>query len=185
VPFAGKDTQCLRLARWLDAPVLSGGDILRKREDLPAHIREIFDAGKLIPIKDYLAIVTPYLGQADFEGRPLVLSSVGRYRGEEDGVLTAAEGAGHPVKAVVLLEIGEEMIWERWRKAVELMDRGYRVDDGDEATLRVRLEEFRTKTLPVIEFYRQKELLLKVDGSGSLEEVEANIWAALYDRAKR
>lgn len=184
VPFAGKDTQCFRLSRWLDAPVLSGGDILRKREDLPARIRETINAGRLIPIEDYLAIVTPYLGQAEFQNRPLVLSSVGRYRGEEDGVLKATEAAGHPMKAVVALQIDEDIIWQRWHKAVEVMDRGHRVDDSDEETLKVRLEEFRLKTVPVLTFYRENGMLIELDGTGTPEEVEAAILEALHARAR-
>lgn len=183
-PFSGKDTQCRRLGRWLDAPVLGGGDILRKRDDLPPHIAEYLKRGELIPVSDYLKIVTPYLGQDDFAGRPLVLSSVGRYFGEEGSILQATEAAGHPIRAVVELNLSEDQLWDRWHASEEPLDRGERTDDTTE-TIKVRLQEFDKKTQPVLDFYRSQGLLVEVDGGGTADEVENLVLDALYDRAMR
>lgn len=182
--FSGKDTQCNRLAAWLDGPIVGGGDILRRRTDIPGHVRTIVERGELAPIEDFLAIVTPYLGQPAFEGRPLILSAVGRYHGEEPGIMQAAEGAGHPMRVVVLLELDEATVWERWRLMEQRGDRETRVDDAKEG-LEVRLKEFETKTLPVLAYYRERGLLESVDGRQDPDGVEAAILATLYDRALR
>jgi adenylate kinase len=181
LPMGGKDTQCRRLGQVLDGPVLGGGDILRKREDLPPAVKDMMNRGELIPIDDYLRIVTPYLAQAEFNGHPLILSSVGRFKGEEQSVRRACEAAGHPLRAVVLLELDHDEVWKRWHAAQSLMDRGMRVDD-EAAALEVRLEEFRHKTQPVLDYYDQAQLLVRVDGSGTPEEVEQQIWQALHGR---
>lgn len=182
IQFAGKDTQCSRLAVWLNGVVLGGGDIMRNQERVPQRVRDIMNSGELAPLEDYLAIVTPVLGRPEFAGRPLLLSAVGRMHGEEPGVIQAAEAAGHPVKAAVVLQLDEAAVWERWRLIHERNDRETRVDDSEEGLQR-RIERFKAKTLPVFEFYRERGLLLEVDGSESPDEVEAAIMKGLYERA--
>lgn len=178
-PFSGKDTQCSIMAGWLDAPVIGGGDILRNRTDIPERVRKIVHAGKLAPRDDYLKIVTPYLSQEDFHGRPLVLSSLGRWHGEEQGILQAAKNAGHPLMAVVYLSLSEDAVRERWQIAQRLAHRGARADDA-EHVLDVRLGEFQNKTLPVIDFYRQQGLLVEVNGNQSIEDVQSEILQKLF-----
>jgi adenylate kinase len=172
-PFAGKDTQGRKLSELLDCPLLGGGDILRKSV-IPERVKEIMQSGALIPTEDYLEIVLPYLSQKDFAGKPLVLSSVGRWHGEEDGVLQATTASEHPLRAVVYLKLAEEATWRRWQAAHSHSDRGMRADDTEEA-FGLRLEEFRNKTLPVIDFYRQKGLLVEVDGNLEPEAVTREI----------
>lgn len=182
LPFAGKDTQAYRLSNLLEAPPpISGGDILRKRSDLSSHVREIMDRGELIPIEEYLATVTPYLGQESFVGHPLILSSVGRYKGEEEGVMKALKSAGHPLRAVIWIEVDEEIIRQRHAESTH-ETRGMRADDSLE-TLETRLLEYEVKTKPVLDFYAERGLLLAIDGNGSLDEVTRRILASLHDYA--
>src|SRR6202012_3324667 len=101
MPFAGSVTQGQVLSDLLEGELLGGGKILRGSV-IPPHVKEIMEAGGLIPIEDYLQIVPPYLSKSEFQGKPLVLSSVGRWDGEQHGVLQATEVSGHPLKAVVL-----------------------------------------------------------------------------------
>src|SRR5665213_2557950 len=81
-PFAGKDTQGTRLSKELDAVLLSGGAILRG-SNMPNHVKDLMRTGQLIPTNDYFDLVLPYLKQDKFVDKPLVLSSVGRWHGEE------------------------------------------------------------------------------------------------------
>src|ERR1700742_3798418 len=83
-PYAGKDTHGHRLAEQLDAVLLGGGEILRGGE-MPAEVKELHRTGRLFPTDLYFRLVLPFLKQKKFQGRPLILSSVGRRQGEEDG----------------------------------------------------------------------------------------------------
>lgn len=177
-PFAGKDTHGRELVTLFNGVLLGGGDILRNSE-IPAHVKEIIHSGKLAPTEDYIAIVLPYLSQDEFKDKPLILSSVGRWHGEEEGVLGAAKESGHPVKAVVYLELDEDKVRQRWERTSHLGERGERHDDTKEI-LETRLEEYRNKTLPVIDFYREKGLLIPIDSSLEKQEVLDNIIDALY-----
>lgn len=183
VPFAGKDTQGERLARDLGAIRLSGGEILRNSV-IPPHVKEAIDAGQLAPTKEYVDIVLPYLSRDEFKGKPLVLSSVGRWKGEEQGVLEVAEKSGHPIKAVLLLSISEETLRRRWRKAMETGDRGERADDA-EHLLDTRLAEYREKTLPVIDTYRQMGLLFEVSTDDEKDIVYQHILDGLLEFTHR
>ncbi len=180
-PFAGKDTHGRELATLFNASLLGGGDILRNSV-IPEHVKEHMRNGKLIPTDDYIAIVLPYLSKDEFAGKPLILSSVGRWHGEEEGVLEATEQAGHPVKAVLYLDLEEELVRSRWSGKNHVGERGERHDDTEEI-LEVRLEEYREKTLPVIEYYKQTELLIDIDSALEKHVVLDNIIDELYKLA--
>ena len=168
-PFAGKDTQGKILADLFGGDLLGGGEILRGSE-MPDHIKAHMRTGKLIPTDDYISIVLPYLSKEEFTGRPLILSSVGRWHGEEAGVIGATSDSGHQTKAVIYLDLDESKVIERWKSLADNNDRGTRHDDTLEI-LNTRLAEYREKTLPVIEHYRGMGLLIEIDGDQSPEQV--------------
>jgi len=180
-PFAGKDTHGRELVTLFEGVLLGGGDILRNSE-IPEHVTELIRAGKLAPTEDYIAIVLPYLSREEFADKPLILSSVGRWHGEEEGVLEATDAAGHPIKAVVYLDIDEPAVRARWQAKTHVGERGERHDDTEEI-LEIRLEEYREKTLPVIDFYRDKGLLIDIDSTASKRAVLNAIIDELYKRA--
>jgi adenylate kinase len=168
-PMSGKDTQGLMLAKTFDAKLLSSGIIIRSKE-AEAH-KNLTGHGALIPTNVFYDWVLPYFARKDIASSPLVLSSVGRWYGEEDSVMAAAAAAGHEIKAVILLNISEAGVESRWNAAKSLGDRGDRRDDRDIETFHNRLEEFHTKTLPVLQHYKDLGLLINVNGNQSRDEV--------------
>ncbi len=181
VPFAGKDTQATAVAKLLDAQVIGGGDLLRSHSD-QEKIRELMLTGELFPTDFYLEIILPFLSKPEFSGKPLVLSSIGRWHGEEKVVMQAAEQAGHPIKAVVNITIDDNLVHQRFEASQTKNDRGKRHDDALHL-IDVRLTEFKQKTLPVIEAYRQAGLLVTVDGNQSPENVCNEIINSLFTKA--
>jgi adenylate kinase len=168
-PFSGKDTQGEILAQLFGGALIGGGDILRSHHE-PKKVEEIMASGGIIPLEFYERLVLPYLTRGEFAGKPLILSAVGRSHGEETVTMRAAKEAGHPFKAVVYLEISEDEVWERFEAAQDSHDRGARADDNREV-LKTRLQKFRERTLPAIEFYREKGLLIEVTGTHPEEQV--------------
>jgi len=173
LPFAGKDSQANRLDQRFGGTTVSSGDIFRNSV-IPPKTKEIIDRGELAPTEDFIAIVLPYLKQDHFKGKPLMLSSVGRWHGEEEGVIGALQESDHPLKAVVYLNISEQHAFERLLLEENANVRGVRADD-DEAALHKRVAEFNAKTLPVIEFYRNLGLLIEVDATLPKDDVERYI----------
>lgn len=180
LPFSGKDTHGSILAALFDAPVLGGGEILRN-SNVPASVRALMDNGELIPTKDYVRIVLPYLSSSDFKHKPLILSSVGRWHGEESGVIDAANVSAHPVKAVIFLHISIQTANRRFEMSQQIGDRT-RADDQKDKLI-TRFSEFSEKTLPVIEYYRSKGMLIEVDGNPPIQDVQAVILDELYSLA--
>jgi adenylate kinase len=184
IQFAGKDTQCRRLAEWLAAPIVGGGEISRNKSGLSPEARAITEAGGLIPIDEFLRMAIPYLQKKEFANKPLLLSAVGRWYGEEAGVLQAAEAAGHGIKAVILLDLDEDTVWKRWQLMHHVKDREKRVDDSEDG-LKKRISEYNAKTIPVLNFYRKLGLVFSIDGSKAPDEVEQSILEALVHKAKQ
>lgn len=173
--FSGKDTQAECFAEMLKANLVKSGAILRSSPS--AGIKAIIDKGNLAPTNQYLSVVLPYLNQPQFNGQPLMLSSVGRWIGEEQKILEAAKAAKHPIKAAVYLKISEDVAFERFKTANR-----NREDDYEQA-LKLRISEFKNKTLPVIEVYKKLGLLIEVDGTPSTNQVTQSILLQLYNKA--
>ena len=181
-PFSGKDTQGNRLVKLLDAKLIGGGDIIRQSNDI--DVKEIVDKGNLAPQEYFLAMMLPYLEREEFKGFPLILSSLGRWHGEEEPILKTAEKAGHPVKVVITLTIQEDVVQARWRAAQNSNQRGNRRDD-DEEHVATRMSEYRNKTIPVLNFYRSRNILIEVDGTQSPDSVTRDIIQGLLAVAKQ
>lgn len=178
LPFAGKDTHGRELSHLFDAPLLSSGEVFRNSE-LDEETKHILDSGGLPPSEIFFKIFTPYLSKQEYDGRPLILSSVGRWIGEEQGIIEASEIAGHPIKAVIYLHLNEDMVHERFKASLDIGDRGDRADDDDHK-LETRINEFNAKTLPVIEVYRKLGLLIEVNSDAEKVEVLESILARLF-----
>jgi adenylate kinase family enzyme len=180
-PFSGKDTQGRMLAELIGAKLIGGGEILRSNKT-PNHIKEHLATGELTPTHDYLNIVLPYLQKEEYKNRPLILSAVGRCKGEEADVIEATNKAGHPLKAVIFLNLSEQEVWRRW-KASEKKNRGDRSDDKDD-TLKVRIKEYKLKTLSVIGSYKQIGLLIEVNAAPDAQTIFKEIIDKLDIKAK-
>lgn len=182
LPYAGKDTHGNELAKIFNAPLIGGGEILRSAS-MPDRIKNLMSTGELLPTKDYLELVLPHLSNPKNQSKPLILSSVGRWHGEENGVLEATAQAGHPLKVVIFLKINKKEVRRRWLIAQKSGVRTHRADE-EAKTLEIRITEFKNKTLPVIEFYRQKNLLIEIDGSLPTTQVLQTILLKLLKLAK-
>lgn len=178
LPFSGKDTHGNELAKFFGAEIISGGDILRSGG--PEHIKQHISKGHLAPTDEYLAIVLPYLSRAEFDKKPLVLSSVGRWRGEEKSVTKAAKESSHPIRAVLYLDISKKEAERRRLSAGR-----DREDDTTHEILLNRFSEFETKTAPVIDFYRKAGLLLDIDGMPPKQTVTNDIIDKLAELAAK
>ncbi len=173
LPMSGKDTVGMRLAEDLQAKFLSSGIIIRAYE--AEQNEDMTGSGKLIPTNTFYDIILPYFSREELRNDFLVLSSVGRWSGEEDKIMEAAKAGGHEIKAVVMLDLTEEEVKNRFEAAKELNDRGKRADDANIEIFETRLAEFREKTMPVLNHYDELKMLVKVPASGSRDEVYTNV----------
>ncbi len=183
LPMSGKDTQGIKLAEALGAKFLSSGMIIRAMEE---ETRQNFTGeGNLIPTNLFYEWVLPYFERRDLFKYPLILSSIGRWKGEEDQVMSVAAGAGHEIKAAIILNISEADVENRFKESKVLGDRGDRQDDKDLEIFHTRIQEFREKTIPVLQHYRSLGLLIEVNGDQSRGAVFNEIVSKLYAKASQ
>jgi len=184
LPMSGKDTVGIKLAEMLGARFLSSGIIIRAMEQ--EQNQHYTDSGQLIPNDVFYKWVLPYFSRSDLADVPLVLSSVGRWSGEENYVMNAADDGGHPIKAVVLLNISEADVTERWnivreqgvRESGEITKRE---DDKRREVFGTRIKEFNEKTVPVLKHYQELGLLVPVQADMTREEVLNLVVEKLYE----
>lgn len=182
LPMSGKDTVSVNLAEKIGGRSLSSGDSVREMERSTGQA--LTHEGKLIPSNVFYSWILPYFEREELKNFPLVLSSIGRWSGEETEVISVARASGHPIKAVIELQLSEKDVRERWEAAKILGDRGMRADDTDPEVFETRLAEYREKTIPVIEHYRDLGLLIPVAANLSRELVFEQVIEALANFAK-
>lgn len=183
LPMSGKDTVGERLAKDLDAKFLSSGIIIRAFE--AEQNRNMTGSGQLIPTNIFYDIILPYFSREEMKNDSLILSSVGRWAGEEDKIMEAAKNGGHEIKAVVLLDLTEADVKNRFEAAKELNDRGERADDANLEIFETRIREFNEKTLPVLNHYDELKLLIRVLADGSRDEVYSSVVDKLVEFINR
>jgi adenylate kinase len=180
-PGAGKGTQAERISQRFGIPTISTGDIFRKNiadgTELGKQVKAIVDAGDYVPDSLTNALVTDRLGQADavdgflLDGYPRTTDQV-TYLDE----LLASNG--HALDAVIRLVADQDEIVRRLRQRA--VEQG-RVDDSEEA-IRHRQDVYARETAPLIDMFRERGLLVEVDGLGAIDDVTERIFAALAER---
>lgn len=173
LPMSGKDTVGERLAKDLGAKFLSSGIIIRAFE--AEQNQNMTGSGQLIPTNTFYDIILPYFSREEMKNDSLILSSVGRWSGEEDKIMEAARNGGHEIKAVVLLDLTEADVKNRFEAAKELNDRGERADDANLEIFETRIREFNEKTVPVLNHYDELKLLIRVPADGGRDEVYLSV----------
>ena len=180
-PGAGKGTQASVVAGRFGVPAISTGDIFRANvsEGTPLGLeaKRYMDAGEYVPDSVTNEMVRNRIAEPDAEpgflldGYPRTLAQVE----ELDGMLAAA---GQALDAVVVLTVDAEELVQRLLKRAETSGRS----DDTEDVIRHRQDVYTEQTAPLIDVYRDRGLLLEVDGLGEVDEVSARILAALDGR---
>ena len=180
-PGAGKGTQASRITTAYGIPDISTGDIflanIKNETPLGKEVKAIVDAGDYVPDSLTNALVTDRLAEDDaaggflLDGYPRTLDQV-TYLDE----LLASKG--QELAAVIQLVADQDEIVARLTKRAQ--EQG-RADDSEEA-IRHRQEVYVRETSPLIEVYRDRGLLVEVDGLGGVDEVAARIRSALAER---
>jgi len=172
-PGAGKGTQGVRLARLLGAPLISTGELLRRRaeRDGPgaADLADLLARGELVPDDLVVSIVNDAVASA-------AASAAGGYI--LDGfprTLAQARHSDTPVlDAVVHVDVPDDVALRRIAERA-----AGRTDDARRDATERRLQCFRSETEPVLNFYRRRGILTTVDGTQPPEQVTEAILQAL------
>jgi adenylate kinase len=180
-PGAGKGTQAAILAETYGVPAISTGDIFRNNvaneTPLGLQVKAIMEAGEYVPDSLTNDIVADRLGEADarsgflLDGYPRTPDQVD----ELDRILAAENAA---LDVVVLLVADADVVVARLLKRAT--EQG-RLDDTEDI-IRHRMDVYVEQTSPIIDGYDKRNLVVRVDALGAVDEVTARIVDALAQR---
>ncbi len=171
---SGKGTQAALIARDYDMSSITAGDLFRnvaqENSDLGRRAKAVLDAGGLMPIDLWEAVVGSYLKRVDLT-RGYLLDGVIRSMEQVDRFdqIVAAQSLSEPF--VLSITLDEAVAIKR------LLKRG-RHDDTPEQ-IRVRLAWSQQEVQPVIDHFRKLGRLVEVDGDDTIDVVHQKIVVAL------
>ena len=202
-PGAGKGTQAERLKDDCGLPYIGTGELLRKHRDegteLGRDAARYMNAGDLVP--DDLVIRMLFEEIEEKGGDGFLLDGYPRSVEQADALAEALDESGRDVSAVLLIDVDDETVIQRLSGRRQCRN-GHvyhvlfnppenegrcdldgttliqRDDDRPETVMR-RLKTYHEKTAPLIEYYEDRGLLRRFDGSRDPSDVQRHIRATL------
>ena len=204
-PGAGKGTQAERLVEDFELPYYSTGIILREAvaegSELGKEAKGYMESGELVPDELISRAVAERFdsGEAD---NGFLLDGFPRTVGQAEVLDEILEGRGRKLTGVLLIEAPDDEVVRRLsgRRTCAKGGHVYHVEfdppkndnvcdqdgsrliqreDDKPETVRKRLAVYHNQTEPLIEWYRDKDLLVRFDGTRSPDEVHDRIRATL------
>jgi adenylate kinase len=182
-PGAGKGTQAERIAAHFGILHISSGDLLRehvaKNTPLGITAKDFMGRGDLVPDSLVLDMLRkPVIAAAQDGG--YVLDGFPRNVEQAKAGYDIAKDLGVSVQVAVYLEVARDVLIER------IVARGKtsgRADDTEDV-VRNRLEVYENHTWPLLDYYNERERLIRVNGDRPVEEVTWSVLVQL-ERAKK
>ena len=207
-PGSGKGTQARRISAQRHIPAISTGDLFRQAvsegSPLGKRFKGYLDQGLLVPDDLVLSLISERLAAPDCR-RGFLLDGFPRTIAQAEALSAWLEREGTPLDAALNLTVPDAALVERamGRRFCAACGASYHVkfaapkkdgicdacggtlaqrsDDKDDV-VRARVEEYTQKTAPLLGFYRERGVLLEVDGLGPLHDVAQRIDQALQSR---
>jgi adenylate kinase len=204
-PGAGKGTQAERLVADFGLPYYSTGIILRAAIDAESELgreaKEYVDKGELVPDELVCRVIEERFdsGEAD-DG--FLLDGFPRTIGQAEMLESALDSRGRLLTAVLLIEVDDDEVIRRLSGRRQCVKNGHvyhlefdppknegvcdqdgsrlvQRDDDKPETIRKRLSVYHEQTAPLVDWYEERGVLRRFDGTRTPDEVHARIRATL------
>ncbi len=204
-PGAGKGTQAELLADWLGIPAVSSGELFRvaMEADTPLgrQARGYIERGVYVPDDITVEMIAERLHRPDCaEG--VILDGFPRTEAQAEALAGLLGGMGRAVGFVALILVPTEVLVERLSGRWSCPRCGaiyhetlsppqvagvcdvcgstlQRRGDDDPALHQKRIEVYLEQTAPLVSYYRQRDLLVEIDGDQGIDEVQEDLRAAV------
>ena len=204
-PGAGKGTQAARLQAMRGMIQLSTGDMLREAAAAGTPVglkaKAVMERGELVSDAIVSALIGERLDAAD--GKGAIFDGFPRTKHQAEALDLLLAERGRSLDHVIELAVDDQALVDRitGRFSCAKCGTGYhdtfklprvagvcdacgstdfkRRPDDNEQTVRTRMAEYRAKTAPILPYYEERELVRRVDGMASVDEVAAQIDAIL------
>ncbi len=166
-PGSGKSTQAKMLAEFLGIPCLTVGDLLfyasKADTEEAKEIKRHMEEGTLVEEELTLKILNEQLKSDSYENGVII-----------DGFprnIEQAKAFEFKLDKVLYVNVSEEE--SRKRLSKRLIERGRK--DDSKKVIKERFEVFNGETRPVLDFYREKRILIEVDGERETKKIHQDI----------
>jgi adenylate kinase len=204
-PASGKGTQAAQLRDALGLPHVASGDLFRENlkneTKLGLKAKAFMDRGELVPDDVTIAMVMDRLSRPDCAAGAL-LDGFPRTIVQAEALDRELAARSHKIGIVPNITVPDEVLVERvsGRRLCRTCGESYHVkfnpprqpgvcdkdgselyqrDDDNPETVRKRLEVYWKQTSPLIDYYRERGVLVEVNGDQSIEAVQAELRAAV------
>ena len=200
-PGGGKGTQANLLINKFNIPQISTGDMLREhiknKTELGNLAKEFMEKGELVPDSLILDMMEDKLSSNECKNG-FILDGFPRTIPQAKGLNTILKKIHKVLDKVIVLDVNDDNIVTRMggRRVHLSSGRVYHIkfnppknenldditnekltirNDDKEETVRNRLKVYHEMTKPLIEFYNTNNIILKIDGSESIDSIHNNI----------
>jgi adenylate kinase len=203
MPGAGKGTQAKKICRGHSIPQISTGDILRQavkdQTELGTTAKDYMDRGLLVPDGLIVEIVRERLNGPDCQAG-YVLDGFPRTVGQAGALEEALTSDG--IDAVLNIEVAGDVVLRRLggRRTCSECSMMYHIefsppnvdgvcdqcggsliqrDDDRDETIKRRLDQYRSQTEPLIQYYAERGLLHTISGEGDIDDIFGRVESVL------
>ena len=200
-PGAGKGTQARTLAREWSVAHLATGDMLRDAlaagSRLGLEAKRFMDQGALVPDEVIIGLMRERLAKPD-AAKGFIVDGFPRTIAQAEALARLLKDAGQALDAVIFFDVSEEELLRRLtgRRVCRQCQTTYHLvsappqkpgvcdrcggelyqrEDDRAETVRRRLEVFARQTTPLLDYYRQRNLLTTVAGEGPIDSIRQAI----------
>jgi len=190
-PGSGKDTQIDEMAKYLPFQLISSGDIVRHLSEKNEKIRKIMDDGGLIDDTVLFGEIDKKLGTID-TGEGVIFDGFPRTLHQAEVLNELMLHHGRNIDVVIYLELDESEVVKRLSGRMVCSSCGHNIvpgatscelcsgepirrHDDEPAVIIKRVQTFLENTLPLVNYYRNKGILLEINGDQPVEAVANDI----------
>ena len=175
-PGAGKGTQAQIIVDERGVVQLSTGDMLRSAiaagTELGMKAKQIMDAGQLVSDEIMVGMISERMAEDDC-ANGVILDGFPRTVAQAEALDAMLDGRGVSLDKVIEIQVDEVALFARIEKRAA--ETGAARSDDNSDVLAQRLKVYHTNTAPVLPYYREKKLLMSVDGMQTVEKVSEAI----------
>ena len=172
---SGKGTQAKLLAQALSLPVYTSGDLVREAatadtKDIGNVCREALNSGKYVPDKQMFILWDKKLAGSEAR-KGFISDGFPRNIKQAKFFLRKAKEYGYNIDKVIYLKLTDEEAYIRLAKRNRKLFEGSAVSHDTPERISKRLEIYRVNEKEAVKFFRQKKMLLEINGNGTIDEV--------------
>jgi adenylate kinase len=199
-PGSGKDTQIEELEKYIDLQVLSAGDIARGLAEKNDKYRKQVEAGELLDDNIMLKEISKVIDKI-LPGKGIVFDGFPRNLHQAEVLNELLIHHGRNLDKVIYISLEEDVIVKRLtqrkicsicghniipgtHKCSECGGRPVRRQDDEPAVIIKRVQTFLENTLQLVNYYRNRGIMLEVDGNQSIIKVAKDIKEGLGNDGK-